>query len=143
MSMAMNQLYKKQDDLYHEYASYYGLSDIAFWILYAICEADETYTQNQIADLWHFPRQSVNSAVSSLVKEGYISLEKLALARNNKELRLTKQGIQFCKRVIDPFYELESRVFCKMEEEERNQLLALFSKQCEILNNEIKTVLTE
>ncbi|AMJ40739.1 MarR family winged helix-turn-helix transcriptional regulator [Anaerotignum propionicum] len=143
VSTALDRLYRKQGDLYHEYASYYGLSDIAFWILYTLCGADETYTQNQIADLWHFPRQSVNSAVSSLVKEGYIFLEKLTVARNNKALRLTEQGVEFCQSAIFPFYEMENRIFNKMSEDERNQFFALSAKQCELLEQEIKAALME
>lgn len=143
VSTALDRLYRKQGDLYHEYASYYGLSDIAFWILYTLCGADETYTQNQIADLWHFPRQSVNSAVSSLVKEGYIFLEKLSVARNNKALRLTEKGVEFCQRAIFPFYEMENRIFNKMSEDERKQFFALSAKQCELLEQEIKAALME
>lgn len=143
ISTALDRLYRKQGDLYHEYASYYGLSDTAFWILYTLCGEDEIYTQNQIADLWHFPRQSVNSAVSSLVKAGYVFLEKLSIARNNKALRLTEQGVEFCQRVIDPFYEMENRIFYKMSEDERNQFFALSAKQCQLLEQEIKAALRE
>jgi DNA-binding MarR family transcriptional regulator len=143
ISAALDRLYRKQDDLYHEYASHYGLSDTAFWILYTLCGTDNTYTQNQIADLWHFPRQSVNSAVSSLVKAGYVFLEKLAIARNNKALRLTEQGVEFCERAIYPFYELEDRILYKMSEDERNQFFTLSAKQCELLEQEIKAALME
>ena len=143
LSIAMNQIYQRQNDLYHKYASHYGLSDTAFWILYTLNEADVIYTQNQIADMWHFPRQSINSAVSSLVKTGYLYLEKVAIARNNKALRLTEQGMEFCRRVIFPFYELENRVYLKMSKEEREQFLALSSKQCELLESEIKEALTK
>ena len=46
-----DRIMKRQDDLYHDYASKFGLSDISFWILYVLCESDKVYTQNQIADL--------------------------------------------------------------------------------------------
>ena len=90
-----DRIMKRQDDLYHDYASKFGLSDISFWILYVLCESDKVYTQNHIADLWHFPRQSINSAVSSLVKQGYVSLEKLS-AGNSKAIKLTEDGREFC-----------------------------------------------
>ena len=100
LNTALNQLYKKQDDLYHEYAAHFGLSDTAFWILYSLCETEDTYTQNMLADMWHLPKQSINSSVSTLVKAGYIKLEQMAVARNNKALRLTPQGMQFCQRDV-------------------------------------------
>ena len=69
LNMTLNQIYRKQEDLYHEYASHFGLSSISFWILYTLCETeDEVFTQNKLADMWHIPRQSLNSAVRTLVK---------------------------------------------------------------------------
>ena len=31
-----DRIMKRQDDLYHDYASKFGLSDISFWILYVL-----------------------------------------------------------------------------------------------------------
>ena len=70
LNLRLNQTYRKQDDLYHDYASHFGLSVTGFWILYTLCETDEDYTQNKLADMWYLPRQSINSAVASLVKAG-------------------------------------------------------------------------
>ena len=74
LNLELNRLYKRQDDLYHAYASHYGLSVTSFWILYALCGTEETYTQNMLAKMWHLPSQSINSAISSLVKAGYVRL---------------------------------------------------------------------
>lgn len=41
LNMTLNQIYRKQDDLYHEYASHFGLSSISFWILYTLCETED------------------------------------------------------------------------------------------------------
>ena len=94
-----------------------------------------------LADMWHLPKQSINSSVSTLVKAGYIKLEQMAVARNNKALRLTPQGMQFCQRVIFPFYELEERILMRMTEEERNAFLAFSTKQCDLLKEEIEEVI--
>lgn len=141
LNFSLNQIYKKQDDLYHDYAAHYGLSDTAFWILYSLCNTDEPITQNMLSEMWHFPKQSINSAVSSLVKAGYLHLEQMAVARNNKALRLTEAGKSFCQRAILSFYQLEDRVLLKMSEEERKQFLALITKQYELLNSEIQAAL--
>lgn len=143
LNMHLNQVYRMQDDLYHDYASHFGLSATGFWVLYTLCESDEDYTQNKLADMWHLPRQSINSAVASLVKAGYLQLEQLAVARNNKALRLTDEGVQFCQKVIYPFYQLEERLLLKMTEEEREQLLALSTKQCRLLREEIEAVIAQ
>ena len=44
LNAALNALYMEQDDIYSAYAAHFGLSDTAFWILYAICESDEVKT---------------------------------------------------------------------------------------------------
>lgn len=142
LNLELNRLYKEQSDLYHEYASHYGLSDTSFWILYALCESEETCTQNMLARMWHFPVQSVNSAVSKLIQAGYIQLEQMAVARNNKAIRLTEEGEEFCRRVIYTFYELEERVLQKMSPEERRLFVSLSGKQCLLLGEEVRAALS-
>lgn len=140
INQELDRLYQCETGLYHEYASHFGLSDTAFWLLYTLCGTEENLTQNQIADLWHMPRQSVNSAAASLVKKGYLVLEKLALARNNKGLRLTAEGKKFCERAILPFYELEERAIRSMNEAELTMFLEISRKQCAFLQREIRVI---
>lgn len=109
LNAALNALYMEQDDIYSAYAAHFGLSGTAFWILYAICESDEVKTQNALADGFHMPRQSINSAAAALAKQGYVALEQLPGARSGKALRLTDVGKAFCDRVIYPFFAIESR----------------------------------
>lgn len=77
---------KKMNELYHQIAIKSGISDTALWVLYCLTEQDTTHTQNDIAQKIAVPKQTVNSSVSRLMKEGYIYLEKMAVARNNKQL---------------------------------------------------------
>ena len=107
LNAALNALYMEQDDIYSVYAAHFGLSGTAFWILYAICESDEVKTQNALADAFHMPRQSINSAAAALAKQGYVALEQLPGARSGKALRLTVTGKAFCDRVIYPFFAIE------------------------------------
>ena len=57
---ALNQLDRKQGELYHRFAVRLGVSDTAFWVLYIHCESDEIYTQNSLAELWCIPKQTIN-----------------------------------------------------------------------------------
>lgn len=52
----------------------HGFSDTAFWILYLLCKEERTYTQNDLADELCIAKQTVNSAIAKLVKEGYVEL---------------------------------------------------------------------
>lgn len=117
LNAALNALYMEQDDIYSAYAAHFGLSDTAFWILYAICESDEVKTQNALADAFHIPRQSINSAAASLVKQGYVALEQLPGARSGKALHLTEAGQVFCARVILPFFTIEEQALGALGED--------------------------
>lgn len=139
-NIALNQIYKKQSELYHNYAVRYGFSDVAFWVLYSLCETDEVYTQNALAEMWCFPKQTVNSAISSLVKTGYIKLEQIAVARNSKAVKLTEQGSAICASIIIPLIEAEQRALLKMTDTERNMFIALSEKQYKLFQSEIDTI---
>ena len=104
------------------------------WVLYALSEADEVYTQNALAEMWYFPKQTVNSAIAGLVKTGYIRLEQIAGARNSKAVKLTEQGLDVCKRLVNPL------ALLKMSEEERRMFLELSDKQQRFLRAELDAV---
>ena len=87
---ALNQLDRKQGELYHRFAVRLGISDTAFWVLYSLCESDEIYTQNSLAELWCIPKQTINSAINVLVKAGYVQLAPIQKARNSKFSRLSE-----------------------------------------------------
>lgn len=98
LNAALNALYMEQDDIYSAYAAHFGLSVTAFWILYAICESDEVKTQNALADAFHIPRQSINSAAASLVKQGYVALEQLPRRAERQSAAADRYG----KSVLRP-----------------------------------------
>ena len=102
-----------QDQLYQAYATQRGLSSVSFWVLYTLSEADEVYTQNALAEMWYFPKQTVNSAIAGLVKTGYIRLEQIAGARNSKAVKLTEQGLDICKRLVNPLVHAELSALLK------------------------------
>lgn len=128
LNAALNALYMEQDDIYSAYAAHFELSDTAFWILYAVCESDEVQTQNALADAFHMPRQSINSAVAALAKQGYIALEQLPGARSGKALRLTEAGKAFCDRVIFPFFAIEERALGALGDDDAARYLDLMRR---------------
>lgn len=140
-NVALNQLYKKQDELFHNYATHYGFSDGAFWVLYSLCETDEVYTQNVLAEMWCFPKQTVNSAISSLVKAGYVHLEQIAAARNSKAVKLTKKGLDVCQSIIMPLMEAEQRALSRLSETERDVFIDILGKQYDLLQTEIESII--
>lgn len=63
-----NRQFNECNALYHAAAQRCGLSDAAFWTLYALVTSCEPLTQNRIAADWGIPKQTLNSAVAAMVK---------------------------------------------------------------------------
>lgn len=139
-NVAMNRLWSKRDELYHTYAAHCGFSAAAFWVLYSLCETDQVYTQNMLAERWCFPKQTVHSAIAGLVKTGYVRLEQLAGPRNSKAVTLTEKGADVGMRMIKPLLEAGQRALLKLSEQERQQFLDLTEKQYRLLQAEIDSV---
>lgn len=69
-----NRQFNEYNALYHAAAQRCGLSDAAFWTLYALVTSCEPLTQNRIAADWGIPKQTLNSVVAAMVKKGLLAL---------------------------------------------------------------------
>ena len=101
---------KRLNEQYHIYAVSRGLSDPAANILYTLMEPDGVITQNDLAIMWCYPKQTVNFTIQGLVKKGYVQLEQLPGGRNRKSVSLTAKGQAYCREVLTPLIEAEERV---------------------------------
>ena len=119
---------KEVDDLYHMLALKFSLSDSAMWILCTMREANRELTQSEIAQEMSMSRQTVNSAIKNLVKQGYLRLEAVSGDRRNKILSFTEEGETFVKRTVDRVLSLEHQVFENLEVEEQEQITQILRK---------------
>ena len=133
---AYNQLLKECDSIYHEAAVRAGLSDCAFWILHALWEADHPLTQSEIGDSASMPRQTVNSALKKLEKDGYLILEKVS-GRMGKSIHLTEAGEQLARAHIEPIAAAEERVCAQFTQQEQEIFLTTFRTLVDRLKTEI------
>ena len=119
---------KEVDDLYHMLALKFNLSDSAMWILCTMREANRELTQSEIAQEMSMSRQTVNSAIKNLVKQGYLRLEAVSGDRRNKILSFTEEGETFVKRTVDRVLSLEHQVFENLEVEEQEKITQILRK---------------
>ena len=119
---------KEIDDVYHMLALKFGLSDSAMWILCTMREANRELTQSEIAQEMSMSRQTVNSAIKSLEKQGYLRLEAVSGDRRNKILSFTEEGETFVKRTVDRVLSLEHQVFENLEVEEQEKITQILRK---------------
>ena len=119
---------KEIDDVYHMLALKFGLSDSAMWILCTMREANRELTQSEIAQEMSMSRQTVNSTIKNLEKQGYLRLEVVSGDRRNKILSFTEEGETFVKRTVDRVLSLEHQVFENLEVEEQEQITQILRK---------------
>ena len=137
---AFNQLYKEMDEIYHVYAKEQGISDTVFWILYSLYENNSSYIQKELCSEWHYPPQTVNSALKSLEKQGIISLEAVPGNKKNKLVSLTEHGLTLTRRVIARLTDAERNAILSMTADERRTLLSLTEKYTEFLRRHVRRV---
>lgn len=133
-----NQLYKEMDEIYHQYAKRQGISDTALWLLYSLYEDGAGYTQRELCSAWHYPPQTINSALKSLVNQGYIQLKPVEGNQKNKRIVLTEAGNEMMQEIISPLIRAEKRTFQRLEKSERDTLLSLTHKYVSLLKGEVK-----
>ena len=123
--------------LYHEAAVKTGVSDSVQNILYVICEKGDRCLHSEISRLTGISRQTINSAIHKLEKEGIIRLEQ-GKGRNTI-VCLTEEGKNYARRKIYPLFEIENKIWADWTEEEQQQYLLLTQKYRDGLKKYMET----
>ena len=108
----INRQFDECNALYHTVAQRCGLSDAAFWLLYALCTADEPLTQNRISIEWAIPKQTLNSAVAAMAKKGLVAL--CPGKGRGKSVLLTDAGRALAARTVEPVIFVEQQAITHM-----------------------------
>ncbi len=135
-----NQAHKKMNVLYHNYAKAIGLSDSAFWLLYSLYEHGDPCTQKELCEAWFYAPQTINTALKFLEEKGLISLEFIPGNKKNKQIFFTKDGDNLVENKIAPLVRAEERSFDRLDEDEREILLALTQKHIGLLEEELNQI---
>lgn len=138
---ALNRLYKESDHIYSSLASKLGMTDTAFWVLYAIAHSDEPMTQNDLCSDFFFPVQTIHSAINNLRRDGLLELRVIPGTKNRKAILLTEKGESFVAATINKADEIEKNALLCFDEHERELYLSLFRRHIEYLKTEEKRVL--
>lgn len=137
-----NNIIKESDEIYRNAAKLVGLSDCAFWILYALRTDENPLTQKEICYATYQPKQTVNSALKKLEADGYVELFS-ADDRRSKQVRLTKRGLSLAQRTVDKVILQEQNALSELSPEEQDAFLQLFRKYTDLLNANIQTLTNE
>lgn len=132
-----NKAFKEQDDVYHDIAKKLQISDCAFWIFYMLRFCENPITQKELCDMQSIPKQTVNSALKKLEREGYLSLDCEGNKRN-KYIHLTPKGLAFARANIDSVIELEVKALAAFTESEQQDFIRLYQKYTYALQENVK-----
>jgi len=130
-----NCLCREIDGLYHELAVRAGMSDSAFFILYAITEMGDGCLQRDISEHYYISKQTINSSIRNLESKGYVLL--INGKGHDKHIHLTKEGKMLVKEKIFPVIQLENGIFEEMTLKERYEIIRLTRKYIEIFKNKM------
>ena len=100
--------------LYHEAAVKIGISDTVLNILYVLCEKEGQCLQRDIFRLTGISRQTINSAIRKLEREG-----------RNTMVCLTKKGSNFSAEKILPLFQIEDKIWNEWTAEEQEKYILL------------------
>ena len=118
-----NHLTGEIEALYHQAALKLGFSDSAMQILYTICNVGDRCLLSDICKLSGTSKQTINSAVRVLEKDGIVYLE--ALDGKKKVICLTERGKATVEATIARLIAIENQIFASWTELEREEYLRL------------------
>lgn len=139
----VNSIYKKNCAVYYKLASHYGLTETMFDILYFVRENEDCFTQAQLCNNLYLRKQTVNTALKKLEKEGYIYLAKDAGNRKNKTIHFTEKGEILARNTVDHVFDVERRAFERLSDTERNGVLYYGLKHIDVLAEETNQFLAD
>lgn len=112
--------------LYHEAAVKIGISDTVLNILYVLCERDGQCLQSDIFRLTGISRQTINSAIRKLEKDGLACLEQ-GEGRNTM-VCLTEKGRDFSAEKILPLFQIEDKIWNEWTVDEQEKYILFTQK---------------
>lgn len=118
-----NHLTGEIEGLYHEAALRLGFSDSIMQILYTICCIGDGCPLSDICKLSGARKQTINSSIRILEKDGLVYLK--ALDGRTKTVYLTERGKLTVDGTVSRLIDIENQIFASWTKEEREEYLRL------------------
>ena len=129
---------KKFSALYKEAVALFNIPDCSMWILYYLIISDKDITQQDLIKKMLFPKQTINSAVNSLVKKEILKLEVIPNTKNKKKLVLTDIGFKLAQNTVLKLRDAECRAVENMGKEKMLKFMELYGEFYNELQKEFK-----
>lgn len=111
-----NHLVGEINAVYHEMSLKLGLSDGAMAVIYTICDNGDSCLLQEICRRSGVSKQTVNSALRKLEREGIVYLEPAG--SRSKKVCLTEEGKRLAERTAVQVINTENEIFASWEKGE-------------------------
>ena len=123
--------------LYHSAVSRYRISDNEFWLWYILILTNGEHSQQDICADWFLTKQTINTIVGHMVREGYAIQRAVPGSRNRKYIYLTEAGRKYGEQVVLPIARAEQRALRRVQTTELAACSATLNKIITNLKEEI------
>lgn len=127
-SRSFDRLYRKTDKLYYLLSRDCGLSESAYWLMYAIYTCGGQTPVRTLVDECLYSKQTVNSALRALESRGLVEMSFCEGSRKAKQVSFTEAGRALATERIVPANLAERRAFAALAPEEQEEMLYLVDK---------------
>ena len=121
-----NYLLGEMNAAYHEISLKLGLSDSAMIVLYTICDQGDQCLLQDICRWSGLSKQTINSAIRKLEREGILYL--VSAGSRNKNVCLTEKGMDLAERTAKRILQAENEIFASWTGEDVMKYLELTEK---------------
>lgn len=131
------EIFGQANALYSSWAASKNVNYYLLFVLYAL-DGQKAMTQKKICTCTGLTKQTVNSVIRTLKKDGYIELFPGCKDRREKQISLTTKGAAYSYELLTPLYKLEHRVFHILGSDRVHQMAAYLSLFNTMLEKEIE-----
>lgn len=124
--------------LYHQAALKLGLSDSIMFVLYLVYEKGGECPLNSIRKEGSLSKQTLNSAIRKLERDGIVYLEQQG--GRAKNVCLTEQGVNYVNQTVARLFNAERSAFLGWTEEEIDRYLYLLEKYNNDFRKQLETM---
>ena len=118
-----NHLQGEIEAAYHEAALKFGLADSTQFILYTICYLGDNCPLSDIVRMTGISKQTINSALRNMEKQGLIRLA--SATPKTKNVVLTEKGEILAQKTVIRLMQAEDEIFSSWTEEDVQKYLEL------------------
>lgn len=136
-AIRFGEITKQINRIYEDYARSLGLSYTSLYILHLVT-LTKNCTQKYICEQMFLPKQTVNSVVTLLRKQGLLEMVELSEDRRHKAIHLADKGKDYATQIISKIDVAETRSIEQFNAEERARLLGLMERYAKVFATELK-----